>query len=395
MLHRSDPMSHDARLFPTGVTMVRAIAAARWLTWLWMVGVVAVAAVRDVDDPLANDPTGAGTALRQPVVAWLCVAAVLAMCVFATVAVRRAPQRVMSPRFAIVEGGLAFALSAVDGWVFDPGHVFETSQSLATQYPLISMATVGLTFGPWIAASLGALLGPAEWWAAELNEFGPWGLRHVFSIIATSIFFAAAGALFGWLGQLLRTVEGRIADQRARDEVGLVLHDTVLQTLALVEQRTGDQDPELARAARDADRDLRRFLFGASALPADDLEGRIRYAVERASRDHDIAVTVNVVDLGCDVDPAGQEAIAGALGEAVTNAIKHASPTMIIVFAETDDDGQIFASVRDDGVGFDPTAVRRGQGLEGSITGRMVTTGGRAEITSTPGTGSEVRVWSR
>lgn len=365
------------------------------MTWLWMVGVVAVAAFRDVDDPLTNDPTGPGTALRQPIVAWLCVAAVLAMCVVATWAVRRAPQRLMSPRFAIVEGSLAFALSAVDGWIFDPGHVFETSQSLATQYPLVSMATVGLTFGPWIAAPAGALLGPAEWWAAELNEFGPWSLRHVFSIIATSIFFAAAAALFGWLGQLLRAVEGRIADQRARDEVGLVLHDTVLQTLALVEQRTGDHDPELARAARDADRDLRRFLFGAAVLPADDLEGRIRLAVERASRGHDIVITVNVVDFGCSVDAAGQEAIAGALGEAVRNSIKHASAHSVVVFAETDDDGQVFASVRDDGVGFDLTAVRRGQGLDGSITGRMNAVGGRAEITSAPGSGTEVKVWSR
>lgn len=383
------------RVFPTGVTLVRALAAARWLTWLWMVGVVTVAATREVDNPLPDDPSGPGTALNQPVVAWLCVAAVLAMCIFATVAVRSAPWRAMSPRFAAVEFSLAFVLSVVDGWVFDPGHVFETSQSLATQYPLIALATAGLAFGPWIAASLGVLIGPAELWAAELNEFEPWSLRHYFSIVATSIFFAAAGALFGWLGQLLRRVEGQIADQRARDDVALVLHDTVLQTLALVEHRAGEDDPELALAARHADRDLRRFLFGASALPADDLEGRIRFAVERSTRNHDVDVTVNVLDLGCSVDPAGQEAVAGAVGEAVTNAIKHAAATSIIVYVETDDDGQIFASVRDDGVGFDPGSVRRGQGIDGSITGRIEAIGGRVEIVSALETGTEVRVWSR
>ncbi len=383
------------RVFPTGVTLVRALAAARWLTWLWMVGVVAVAATREVDSTRSDDLTGAGTALRQPLVAWLCVAAVLAMCVFATVAVRSAPGRVMSARFAATEFIIAFVLSTVDGWVFDPGHVFETSQSLATQYPLIALATAGLTFGPWIAASLGVLIGPAELWAAELNAFAPWSLRHTFSIVATSIFFACAGALFGWLGRLLRRVEGKIADQRARDEVALVLHDTVLQTLALVEHRTGDDDPELAQAARHADRDLRRFLFGASALPADDLEGRIRLAVERSTRDHDIDVTVNVLDLGCNVDTEGQEAIAGAVGEGVTNAIKHASATSIIVYVETDDDGQVFASVRDDGAGFDPQSIRRGQGLDGSITRRVEAIGGRVDIVSAPSTGTEVRVWSR
>ncbi len=242
---------------------------------------------------------------------------------------------------------------------------------------------------------LGSLIGLAEWWAAELNEFSDWSLRHTFSIVASSLFFAAAGALFGWLGQLLRRVEGQIADQRARDEVALVLHDTVLQTLALVEQRSGDTDPELALAARRADRDLRQFLFGASALPADDLEGRVRHAVERSSRDHDVSVTVNVVDLGCSADVPAQEALAGAVGEAVTNAIKHADAGSIVVFVETDDDGDVFASVRDDGRGFDPASSADGQGLEGSIRGRMSTVGGRSEIVSTPGGGTEVRVWTR
>ncbi len=375
--------------------MVRALAAARWLTWLWMLGVVIVASTREVAEPALFDPTGPGTALRHPVVAWICVAAVLAMCVIATLAVRNAPARVMSPRFAIAEVLLALALSAIDGWVFDPLHVFETSQSLATQYPLIAMATAGLAFGPWIAAALGALVGPAELCAAELNKFDDWSLRHIFSIVATSIFFAAAGALFGWLGQLLRRVEGKIADQRARDDVALVLHDTVLQTLALVEHRSSEDDPELALAARRADRDLRRFLFGASALPADDLEGRVRLAVERSTRDHDVDVTVNVLDLDCTVDREGQEAVAGAVGEAVTNAIKHAGVASIVVYVETDDDGQIFASVRDDGAGFDQASVRRRQGLDGSIIRRIEAIGGRVDIVSALGSGTEVRVWSR
>lgn len=396
-LTSADRTPHDdpGRVFPTGVTMVRALAAARWLTWVWMAAVVGVAATSEVDNPLPGDPSGRNTALWHPIVAWLCVAAVLAMCIFATVAVRNAPSRVMSGRFAAAELLLAVVLSVVDGWVFDPGHVFETSQSLATQYPLIAMATAGIAFGPWIAASLGTLIGPAELWAAELNRFDGWSLRHVFSIVATSIFFAAAGALFGWLGRLLRRVEGQIADQRARDDVALVLHDTVLQTLALVEHRSVEDDPELALAARNADRDLRRFLFGASALPADDLEGRVRLAVERSSRHHDVDVTVNVLDLDCRVERSGQEAIAGAIGEAVTNAIKHADATSIVVYAETDDDGEVFASVRDDGVGFDLASVRRRQGLDGSIVGRVTATGGRVDIVSAPGAGTEVRVWSR
>lgn len=360
-----------------------------------MLAVVGVASMRSVEDTMVDDPSGPDTAFRHPVVAWLCVVAVLAVCVVATVWVRRAPGRLISPRFAVTEFSLAVVLSVLDGWVFDPGHVFETSQSLATQYPLVAMATVGLTFGPWIGAALGTLVGPAEWWAARLNDFTDWSLRHTFSIIASSIFFAAAGALFGWLGKLLRRVERQIAQQRARDEVAAVLHDTVLQTLALVETRTGESDPSLASAARRADRDLRRFLFGASNLPADDLEGRVRHAVERSSRDHDITITLNVVDTGCEASIRAQEALAGAVGEAVTNAIKHARADGVVVYVETDDDGEVFATVRDDGVGFDPSTATTGRGIGGSIRARMEQIGGRTEIVSTPGRGTEVRVWTR
>jgi signal transduction histidine kinase len=173
-----------------------------------------------------------------------------------------------------------------------------------------------------------------------------------------------------------------------------VLHDTVLQTLALVEQRAASTDPTLALAARDADRDLRRFLFGAATKERHTLESRIRSTVERVTAHHDGAVTVNVLDDGCRVSPAAQTALAGAVGEAVTNAIKHAAAAHIVVFVETDDDGQVFASIRDDGTGFDHEHVDLGQGLDGSIRQRMIDVGGRSEITSTPGIGTEVRLWT-
>ena len=54
------------------------------------------------------------------------------------------------------------------------------------------MATLGLVFGPWVAAAVGTLVGPAEAAAAHLNQFGPWSLRHTLSIVATSIFGSLA-----------------------------------------------------------------------------------------------------------------------------------------------------------------------------------------------------------
>ncbi len=382
------------RRFPTGVTMLRALAAARWLTWLWMAAVVAVADFRGVDNPIPADSSGPDTAFRHPVIAWACVAVVLAMCVLGTVGVRRSPERLMRPPFAIAEGLLALALSSLDGWVFDPGHVFETSQSLATQYPLVAMATLGMTFGPWIAAAVGTLVGPAEFWAAQLNDFSDWSPQNTFSIVATSIFFAVAGALFGWMAALLRRAEGEIADRRAKDEVARVMHDTVLQTLALVEQRTVTTDPDLAEAARAADRDVRRFLFGATSRAARTLESRVRTTVEQATAHHDVDVTINVLDDGCRASATRQNALAGAIGEAVTNSIKHAVASSIIVFVETEDDGQVFASVRDDGMGFDIARTEYGEGLDGSIRARMSDVGGRSEVISTLGGGTEIRLWT-
>ena len=78
----------------------------------------------------------------------------------------------------------------------------------------------------------------------------------------------------------------------------------------------------------------------------------------------------------------------------MANALEHAAPSRIVVFVETDDDGDVFASVRDDGCGFDIGGQRIGHGVDQSIVARMHDVGGRAEVVSTPGTGTEVRVWS-
>ena len=219
-------------------------------------------------------------------------------------------------------------------------------------------------------------------------------------MVAVSLFYAACGAVFGWLTMLLRRTEREIADRRARDEVARVLHDTVLQTLALVERRTAASDPELAGAARDADLDLRAFLFGGAGSTGDDLRGRIHRAVEHARRRVAVPavaaprISVNVIDDGCRLGAHQQDLLARAVGEAVANALEHARAATIVVFAETDDDGQVFASVRDDGTGFDSAAATRGHGLSESINGRMASIGGRSEVRSTPGGGTEVRLWT-
>ena len=382
--HSHAVAERDTAVFPTAITVARALVVARWLTLLWMVGVVVVSSERE--------------AIDHPLAAWLCVVAVAGVAAWTTWAVRTEPARLFGTGFLVVEASLAIGLSVVDGWVFEEGHVFEVSQSIATQYPLIAVVSIGLARGPIVAGAVGLLIGPAEWVGAVLNEFSDWGTRHVISLVATSLFFAAAGVLFGWQAQLLRQAEADIADRRARDDIARVLHDTVLQTLALVDRRTSDSDPELARTAREADRELRRFLFGSSSRAEDTLEQQVRSAVERAARHHDAAahvpISVSVIDTAPPPPKVVADAIAAAIGEAVANALEHAEANRIVVFVETDDDGDVFASVRDDGHGFDVAEDRAGHGVDESIVARIRDIGGRAEVVSAPGVGTEVRVWS-
>jgi signal transduction histidine kinase len=166
----------------------------------------------------------------------------------------------------------------------------------------------------------------------------------------------------------------------------------------MVEQRTAESDPDLAGAARQTDRELRQFLYGSTSRPEDSLERRVRHAVERAERHHPLeaglTMSVNVLDDGCTASVEEQEAIAAAAGEAVANALQHAAATSITVFVETVDGGAVYASVRDDGRGFDPTIVSDRHGVSDSIIGRMHDVAGRAEIRSSPGGGTEVQLWT-
>lgn len=363
-------------LWPTGLTALRALVVARWLCWAWLVGVVVFAQGQ-----------------RHTAVAWACVVVTGAFAVLATGIVSSRPERAVSWPFVVAEVGIAVALSVLDGLVFDAGHAWGNSQSLATQWPLLAAATAGVAAGPVVAALCGALIGPAEWVAAELNGVDRYGAAEIVSLVGTSLLFAAIGAVIGWWAVLLRRAEDEISDHRARDEVARVMHDTVLQTLALVERRAVGTDPELASAVRDADRDLRAYLFGAQERGRSTFGGRIRRETARVQRGADIPVVVNVLDDGLRLDPRTQDLLARAVGEAVANALEHAGPSQVVVFAESTDDGGAFASVRDDGGGFDPTASGAGHGLAESIIARVESVGGRVEVRSSPGSGTEVAMW--
>jgi signal transduction histidine kinase len=212
-------------------------------------------------------------------------------------------------------------------------------------------------------------------------------------VINTVVFYALGGAAAGYLARLLRRAEDEISAARAREEVARTLHDGVLQTLAVVERRA--TDPALSRLARDQERELRDWLFGSSAHAevVADVGSALRAVAARFEDAFGGRASVLVADDLPPLEAPVVAALTGAAGEAMVNAGKHGRASKVQVYVEPDDAGGVFCSVKDDGAGFDPAATVEGIGLSRSIRGRVSEVGGRVEVVSAPGDGTEVLLW--
>ncbi|WP_288832362.1 ATP-binding protein [uncultured Corynebacterium sp.] len=182
-----------------------------------------------------------------------------------------------------------------------------------------------------------------------------------------------------------------VADQRA--EIASRLHDSVLQTLALIQKRSTDPS-EVARLARAQERELRAWLFDADpATPEETLTffGALARAAGEVEDVH--GVTIRPVTVGGDVAfTRATEPVVLAAREAMVNAATHAGVDRVDVYAEHLG-GELAVYVRDRGVGFDPGAVPADRhGVRDSILGRMERAGGTATITPVPGEGTEVEL---
>jgi signal transduction histidine kinase len=180
----------------------------------------------------------------------------------------------------------------------------------------------------------------------------------------------------------------RIRSQE-RAEMAAHLHDSVLQTLALVQQRA--EDPRaVAALARRQERELRAWLTRQVDAGPLRLARALEVAASEVERDHGVAVEVVAVG-DADLDARG-EALVAAAREAMVNAAKFGGGSTVDVYAEALD-GEIQVYVRDRGPGFVPAEVPADRrGVRESIVGRMARHGGRAEIHSAPGAGTEVEL---
>jgi len=243
---------------------------------------------------------------------------------------------------------------------------------------LVVRALVGLVLvggGAYLLSSNHATLRPLEGVglvvAGAVVVFGPWWLR-----VARDLVDERQG----------RALAEERADMAAR------LHDSVLQTLALI-QRRSDQPGQVVKLARAQERELRSWLFdGRVPGGAEDDDVMLSEAVHRIEREvedlHEVAVEAVVVG-DCGLDDELRSLVAAGR-EATVNAAKWSGAPVVSLFVEVEPD-EVSMFVRDKGVGFDPEHVgpdRRG--VAQSILARVERHGGKAEVRTAPGDGTEV-----
>jgi signal transduction histidine kinase/phage shock protein PspC (stress-responsive transcriptional regulator) len=222
------------------------------------------------------------------------------------------------------------------------------------------------------------------------------GVRGALGTALATVVLAAVGValvLGPWLlrtNRALRFERAERARSQERADVAAHLHDSVLQTLALIQRQSSDPHA-VAQLARTQERELRRWLFEPDDHAGLLLSTALRDVAAEVEDAHSVPVEVVVVG---DVPVGdGYPPLVAATREALQNAAKHSGAQRVDVYVEVGADGvEIF--VRDRGVGFDPATVPADRlGLRGSIVDRMVRHGGSSDVRSQPGDGTEVRLW--
>lgn len=266
-----------------------------------------------------------------------------------------------------------------------------------------------------------------------------------FSLMAVLAALLGVGVLtVPWWMRLVRDLDAERASRirsQERAEIAAHLHDSVLQTLALIQKQAGEAR-EVRRLARSQERELRTWLYGpdgygraspssgglemeesgtaddsdvgswaagsAGDTPVNEKLGRtlsrasgpsalVGTLAEELARicgevEDTFAIEVQQVVVGdCRLDDRLRAQLAAAR-EAIVNSAKHADVSEISVYAEAERE-KVAVYVRDRGQGFEPDAVPADRhGLAESIRGRMERNGGRVRLRTAPGAGTEVQL---
>jgi signal transduction histidine kinase len=214
-----------------------------------------------------------------------------------------------------------------------------------------------------------------------------------FGVVFLAVFLTGLGIFvaFGpWVRRLLTDLSAERSErirQEERAEVAAHLHDSVLQTLALIQR--ADDPQRMAMLARHQETELRDWLYGNVPLDGIDL---ISTALKQAAArvEEDFQIPVDVVTVGDHPVDDRIRSVVAAATEAMVNAAKHSGADRMSLFSEVED-GSLEVIVTDQGKGFDPSSVPNDRkGIAESIRSRMEKVGGGADIESQPGEGTEV-----
>ncbi|MFF2244826.1 PspC domain-containing protein [Arthrobacter sp. NPDC058130] len=219
---------------------------------------------------------------------------------------------------------------------------------------------------------------------------GSWEQTWLALLASVAVLGGVALVLLPWGLKFWRDLEaeraGRVrATERA--EIAAHLHDSVLQTLALIQRRAGNEH-DVIRLARAQERELRGWLY----RDADKESGQLSEGIKAAAAEVEDALghAVEVVSVGDCAMTQRHEALVQAAREAMLNAARHGGAAVSVYVEVTDAAAEVF--VKDRGPGFDPDSVPPDRlGVRESIIGRMNRHGGTAAIISSPD-GTEVRL---
>jgi signal transduction histidine kinase len=302
----------------------------------------------------------------------------------------------------------------------------------------VGNAVIGWIVGPIGVVAVGAAVVWREadeaqrrrWAAGARSQVAGGGRNALWRVLAGAVFVAAGLAVFLvgnlQLGQVqfailaviatlvgvavitvpwwLRLVRDLTEERRQRiveaerAEIAAHLHDSVLQTLALI-QRQSDQPREVLRLARGQERELRNWLYGPqgygrAGMPQPGKAAGLAEAITTAAAEVEDTYAIDVRPVVVGDHPLDDDlrALVLASREAMVNAAKHAEVGEISVYAEVEA-GEVHVFVRDRGVGFDPEQVSADRhGLADSVHARMQRHGGAVRLRSTPGEGTEVHL---
>ncbi|MCU0281120.1 MAG: hypothetical protein MUE66_04685 [Acidimicrobiia bacterium] len=286
---------------------------------------------------------------------------------------------------------------AVAIWVSVAPFVAHSQDLFFGGYPLSWLLLVACFAGPWPALVAAGLLATGQ----MVGSFGEVG-RTATQVAGDIGGFTVAAIAFGWGIAALRRYDRerteaqealekeRAARRQAHDraEIAAHLHDSVLQTLALLQQAP-DDPRKVASLARRQERELRSYIDQIASPFSPSLRAALRHA---AGEVEDLfMVRIDTVVVGDCAADGPLESLVQASREAMVNAAKHSGVDWVSLFAEVTASG-VTVTVRDRGRGFDMPTPGTGRGLAESVVGRMERCGGTAAIRSVPGEGTEIEL---